>query len=354
MKGPIIIVAGGTGGHVFPALSLAQELSSCGHQILLFTDPRGAKLINPGLYPSISIKTLPLRPRSRLITFYLSLMMCFIKGLGEVLKHRPIGIVGFGGYPTFTWGVIAGLCRIPLVLHEQNAVLGRTNRLLARWARSITLTFKPTLYAQSGVLSGVPVRDEFQVQDYSLPLKHEPFRLLVLGGSQGAAIFSTLIPQAVHLLPVFCQRKLEVIHQCPSNDLPKLEAAYERLELKTFFLAPFFYNVAELIKSAHLIIARAGASTIAEITTIGRPAIFIPFPYAKDDHQTVNAKNVANKEGGWFFPQEEFSGERLALFLKNILTSPALLHLMAEGAQQQGHKGATQKLSKLVLECFMH
>lgn len=349
MKKPIIIVAGGTGGHVFPALSLAQELCLQGHDILFFTDSRGAKLISPATH--MPFKVLPLQSRHNLLIFYFSLMWCLIKGFGDVIKYRPRGIVGFGGYPALTWGLLAGLFRIPLIIHEQNAILGRTNRLLAHWSKRVALTFRTGKLDSSQTHTGIPLRRDFKSVDYMLPKQGESFRLFILGGSQGARIFGDIIPLAVQLLPAALQERLDIVQQCCAEDLEKVKKVYEKTAAKTLIL-PFFDHVAELLENAHLVIARAGASTLAEVMTVGRPALFVPFPRAQDDHQTANAQIATMTEGGWLLDQKILTPERVASFLKHVLAAPSILLLVAEGARREGHEDATQKLSKLVLECF--
>ena len=187
MKNPIILVAGGTGGHVFPALSLAQELEAHGQDILFFTDSRGARLIPPTV--ATPLKILPLQSRRNLFIFYLSLIWCFISGLGDIIRYRPQGIVGFGGYPALTWGLLAGLFRIPLIIHEQNAILGRTNRLLVHWAKSVALTFNMEKTDFSGIHTGIPLRKDFKSVDYVLPKQGEVFHLFVVGGSCSLRFF---------------------------------------------------------------------------------------------------------------------------------------------------------------------
>lgn len=351
MKNPIILVAGGTGGHVFPALSLAQELEAQGHDILFFTDSRGARLIPSTV--ATPLKILPLQGRCNLFIFYLSLVWCFISGLGDIIRYRPQGIVGFGGYPALTWGLLAGLFRIPLIIHEQNAILGRTNRLLVHWTKSVALTFKMEKTDFSGIHTGIPLRRDFKSVDYALPKRREVFHLFVVGGSQGARIFGEIIPQAVQLLPVFLQERLDIVQQCCAEDVEKIKKAYGKTAAKTL-VSPFFSHVAELLENAHLVIARAGASTIAEVMTVGRPALFIPFPGAQDDHQTANAQAAVMAGGGWLFNQKILTAERVASFLERGLTCPSILLLAAEGARRESHQDATQKLSKLVLECFAH
>lgn len=414
-KRSIIVVAGGTGGHVFPALALAEELRTQGHDIIFFTDPRGAKFmpvpqdfqqdfhnatpqktnqesrepcavfmkyqndvdLDPDvrrphslrdedckLLPgNIVVRVLPLQSRRNPVKFYFSLVRCLLKGLSDVRRYRPKIVAGFGGYPALTWGLIAGLFRIPLIIHEQNAILGRTNRLLARWANCVALTFKSVSPAfgphemvtgtrtSTSTVTGVPVREAFKSVDYNSPKGQESFRLLVLGGSQGARIFGDVIPKAIQLLPKPLQERLEITQQCGIEDLDKVKRAYEGTGVK-ISIAPFFHHVAALLEASHLVIARAGASTIAEITTVGRPALFVPLPGARDDHQTANARTVVSAEGGWLFDQRTLTPERVASFLRRTLECPSILLLAAEGARREGHQGATQKLSKLVLACL--
>ncbi len=352
MNAEIIIVAGGTGGHVCPALALARYLHHHQNQNIVFhTDPRGVHYIKAS-EESFKVVVMPLQSRQYPWKFIKSLVRCFWQASKEVVRQKPRAVVSFGGYSALTWGLVAGLFRIPLILHEQNARSGRTQRLLAWWAKCTALTFDPApqqaLKKGNQKLTGLPLRSEFKKKSYQIPTSSEQFRLLITGGSQGAQFFNDLLPHAISLLPEAWRRRLHVDQQCVITEQETIQKAYDHLQVSAT-LTPYFEDMVAKIAAAHLIIARAGASTLAEIATVGRPAVLIPYPYAQDDHQTVNAQVYIKKERGWWFDQKKVTPQRLANFLEQILENPQLLILAAESAAQASHMQATEAVSDLVL-----
>ncbi|MCJ2184619.1 undecaprenyldiphospho-muramoylpentapeptide beta-N-acetylglucosaminyltransferase [Novosphingobium sp. 1949] len=310
MSGPsrhYVLAAGGTGGHLIPAFALAAELHARGHHIALITDERGAKI--PGKPEYLTTHVLPqgrIAGRNPL---------GWLKGARGVLRGRsmakrlfesfqPSAVVGFGGYPSLPTMLAASAMKVPSVLHEQNAVLGRVNRYFAGRVDAIAtpcedVDFLDRKYAAKVTLVGNPVREEV------LALREEPFpefgedslfRILVTGGSQGARILSQVIPEALAMLPTALRSRLQVIQQCRPEDI---EAVRERYAVHGIpaELATYFENMAERLAGAHLFIGRSGASTIAELTAVGRPAILIPLPYAMDDHQVANTREIVAAGG---------------------------------------------------------
>ena len=363
---PLFIVAGGTGGHVFPAWALAcywVDNQRGEGEVVFWTDPRGYQVLQAAdvsLHPHIHIRVMPLRSRQNPLGFYFSLLHCFWRGLGQICTGRPAGVVGFGGYPALTWGLLAGLFRVPLVIHEQNAILGRTNRLLAYWAKSIAIGFDDPLKAlkiqyPNAVVSctGTPVRGPFEKRPYLLPNDTDNlFHLVVLGGSQGARIFSDVVPEAIARLSVRDQKRLRITQQCASvtGDLEDLQKKYRKTNASVT-IAPFFKDIPHLLGKAHCVIARSGASTLSELSVVGRPALLVPFPAARDDHQMANARAFTAKERGWIIPQHNLTPQRLAVFLENILNCPQSLIWAAESAAAQSSVKALEKLSQLVMTC---
>jgi UDP-N-acetylglucosamine--N-acetylmuramyl-(pentapeptide) pyrophosphoryl-undecaprenol N-acetylglucosamine transferase len=355
-----MLAAGGTGGHLFPALALAQELGRRGIAVDLVTDMRGDRY--GGDFPARAVYRVPsatLAGRSPAAAAAAAWLL--VRGvaaafrlLGEV---RPGALVGFGGYPSFPPLVAARLRKIPAALHEQNAVLGRANRLLARHVTAIATSFEPTLHLEGPArararLTGNPVRDlviQCAARDYEPPASEGPFSLLVFGGSQGARFFSDVMPPALALLAPELRARLFVVQQCREEDLARVEAAYRDAGIRSH-LATFFANLPEEMAKAHLVIGRAGASTVAELTAKGRPAIFVPLPHAIDNDQLQNARRLAESGGAWCIEQKELTPERLASALARLLGSPEALAQAAAAAKRQGRPDAVVRLADLVEE----
>jgi UDP-N-acetylglucosamine--N-acetylmuramyl-(pentapeptide) pyrophosphoryl-undecaprenol N-acetylglucosamine transferase len=355
-----MLAAGGTGGHLFPALALAQELGRRGRTVDLVTDMRGASY--GADFPARAVYRVPsatFAGRSPLAVGWAAWML--VRGIGAAFKLlgevRPAALVGFGGYPSFPPLVAARLRGIPTALHEQNAVLGRANRMLAPRVSVIAASFAPTKHLEGPALArtqltGNPVRDEviaWSATDYQTPASDGPFSLLVFGGSQGARFFSDVLPPALALLPDQVRAQLFVVQQCREEDLARVEAAYQSAGVRAH-LAAFFPNLPEEMAKAHLVIGRAGASTVAELTVIGRPAILVPLPHAIDNDQLQNARRLAESGGAWCIEQKELTPERLANALGRLLSAPEALAQAAAAAKRQGRPDAVERLADLVEE----
>lgn len=357
----IVLAAGGTGGHVFPAEALATELLARGHQPVLITDRRGKAF--GGALNGLAVH----RIRSGGIAgvgLAERIGNAFALGLGvfdarAALKRiMPQAVIGFGGYaalPTLTAACWLGL---PTAIHDQNAVLGRANRLLASRVGRICTAFDrtervPAAAAAKLIKVGMPVRPAFLPQRehaYMAPAVEgeTPIRVLILGGSQGAKVFSDVIPAAIGRLPLALRRRLRIAQQCRPEMLDETREAYAPLQLD-IELAPFFADVPARLASAHLVIARAGSSTIGELTAVGRPAILVPYPFAIDDHQTANARALADAGAAWLLPQPAFSVEGLAAMLIARLGDPASLVDTARAAAAAGVPDAASRLADAVL-----
>ncbi|TSD88697.1 undecaprenyldiphospho-muramoylpentapeptide beta-N-acetylglucosaminyltransferase [Mycobacterium sp. KBS0706] len=354
---PILLAAGGTGGHVFPAEALARTLIARGHAVRLATDPRGrafgdrlpevpvdavrSATVAPGLVGKLKTATL--------------LGLGYLDASGVLRRHRPAAVVGFGGYPSAPTVLAASRAGIPVLLHEQNALLGRVNRWLAGRAAAIAAGFP--LQAAAGQenrrveVTGNPVRPAIAAKSgapYPAPTEEGRLTLLVLGGSQGARVFSELIPAAVALLPEGLRARLSIVQQCRPEDIESCRGRYAAIGADAT-LATFFDDVPERLAAAQLVICRSGASTAAELGVIGRPAILVPYPFAMDDHQTANARAIAASGGGWLMPQSDLTPEVLASRLEHLYTRPSVLVEAAGAARAAAHPDAADRLADLVL-----
>jgi UDP-N-acetylglucosamine--N-acetylmuramyl-(pentapeptide) pyrophosphoryl-undecaprenol N-acetylglucosamine transferase len=352
----IALAAGGTGGHVFPAEALAQELISRGYELVLLTDRRGQA------YGGTlgQIKTYPLRAggiagRGWFKRFKSALnLMCGVFQARSLLKElRPAVVVGFGGYASIPGMFAAVQRKLPTVIHEQNAVLGRTNRLLAgRVSRIATSFTEVEAMPKSAHVEcvGMPVRPQIAALAeavYQEPETDGPINLLILGGSQGATVLSEIVPAALKALPEDIRNRLLISQQCRPADIDAVQAAYDDSELDVD-LQTFFNDVPERLSAAHLVIARAGASTVAELTAAGRPSVLVPYPHAIDDHQTANAHAIEDTGGAWLMPQDAFTVDSLTARLTTLLTRPGILERAASCAQASGRPDAAQNLANLV------
>ncbi|MCZ6587944.1 MAG: undecaprenyldiphospho-muramoylpentapeptide beta-N-acetylglucosaminyltransferase [Alphaproteobacteria bacterium] len=356
---PIMIVAGGTGGHMFPGVALARALSLRGHRVVFVSDARGAAVSRENLGLPAEIERYEVSA-GRLgggifITGrgLLALIMGFTEARRLVRRLQPSLAVGFGGYPTIPPILAAGLAGVPTIIHEQNAVLGRANRRLARGARAFALSFERTAKlsdagAARARVVGNPVREEIAAlatHPYTPPT--DIVQVLVLGGSLGAQVFSKIVPAAFESMPPEARLRFRVAQQCRPEDIDGVRATYRTLQMPVE-LATFFDDVPQRLARSHMVICRAGASTVAEMTAAGRPALYVPFPHAADDHQTDNARAVENGGGGWVFPQPEFTPGALAGWLEAALEDPQALASVANAARTLGNPSAADRLADMV------
>ncbi len=354
----IVLASGGTGGHIFPARALAEELVSRGVIVTLMTDVRGEKYEK--LFPGVSIVSVRSGSPSigglfGKIKAGVNIVLGTLQAAIKLRKIKPVAVVGFGGYPSMPPCTAASLIGIPLILHEQNAVLGRVNKLLSSQAKGIATSFHytespDTAVAKKMMYTGNPVRSEILELHgcgYDAPEKDSKISLLILGGSQGATVLSEVIPQAIGKLPAELQKRLQVTQQCRPEDIVDVKATYASSEADTE-LATFFGNIPDLLKNCHLAITRSGASTIAELAVSGRPAILVPYKFAMDNHQLKNAENEVARGAAELVLQDDFTVETLVPMLTNLLTHPDKLSVMARSAAQLGETEAARKLADLV------
>ena len=352
-----VLAAGGTGGHMVPAHALAEELMLRGHRCALVTDDRGARI--PGLFDKVQVHILPAGRLSGGPLGWLKAGRSILAGRAMASRlyetFRPSAVIGFGGYPALPALLGAQKNGIPTLVHEQNAVLGRVNRLLAGRVDAIATSY-PDVHrlaeAHGGKthLVGNPVREEvLALRDQPFPPLSEDgvFRLLVTGGSQGASILSSVVPDGLSMLPEHFRRRLQVTQQCRAEDIEQVRARYAKLGIPAD-LATYMPDLPERLAWSHLIIARAGASTIAELTAAGRPAILIPLPSATDDHQTWNAREMAKAGGARMIAQRDFTPVELAKQMQKLGIEPKALANAAERARAVGRPKAASDLADLV------
>ncbi len=353
----VILAAGGTGGHMVPAHALAAELKRRGHGVALVTDDRGARI--PALFKDVPIHVLPAGRMGGGPIAWLRAVGSVIAGRREAKKlyrqFRPDAVVGFGGYPAFPALLAASALHIPTILHEQNAVLGRVNRLLAGDAEAIATAYeqvdrlKPRFLGKT-VLVGNPVRDEVaRLGEAPLPPfdEYAPLKILITGGSQGASVLGEVVPEGLGALAPSLRHRLQVVQQCRPDDIEQVRARYAALGIPAD-LSTYIADMPDKIADAHLVIARAGASTIAELTAAGRPAILVPLPSATDDHQTANAREMAKAGGARMIPQDEFTAEALARQVEALAEDPQALANAASRALSVGRPNAASDLADLV------
>lgn len=352
-----VLAAGGTGGHMIPAHALAAELMARGHHVALITDERGARI--PGLFEGVQTHILPAGRMAGGPLGWMKAARSIMAGRAMAMRlyetFEPSAVIGFGGYPAFPALIGAMKAGIPTAIHEQNAVLGRVNRLLAGKADAIVTAYpdiqrlKPALAGKTHLL-GNPVRDEvLALRDQPFPALSEDgiFRLLVTGGSQGATVLSDVVPEGLGLLPLNFRRRLQVTQQCRIEDIDRVRATYAELEIPAD-LATYLPDLPERLGWAHLVIARAGASTIAELTAAGRPAILIPLPSATDNHQTYNVREMVDSGGARAIQQSNFTPVELAKQMQKLALEPGALANAAKRAWNCGHPNATKDLADLV------
>ncbi len=351
-----ILAAGGTGGHMMPAHALAAELIRRGHRVSLITDARGAKI--PGLFDGADTHILPAGRITKNPLSWLPGARAIYGGRALALKIfdevKPAAVIGFGGYPAFPALLAAKSAGVKSAVHEQNAVLGRVNRLVAGFVDAIAVAYPkmkrlPGGYLGKTHLVGNPVRDEvLALRDQPFPAlgPKEQVRILVIGGSQGATILSDVVPDGLARLSIPASR-LHVTQQCRAEDVDRVRARYSDLGIRAD-LATYFENIPDLLAKSHLVIGRAGASTIAELTCAGRPAILIPLPSATDDHQSANVQEMVEAGGACALSQSDFTPDRLAKAVDQIGLSEESLMDAAGRARSIGRPNATGDLADLV------
>ena len=355
--GTYVLCAGGTGGHMVPAHCLALELMARGHKVHLVTDERGLRF--PGLFAGVPVTKVDAASTGR--SGWRSLPgVALAIWRGRSASRRlfrdihPRAVIGFGGYPALP-GLLAGLSLyLPCLIHEQNAVLGRTNRYLAPRVRAIATSFARVRrmegsWQRRGHFIGNPVRPEvLAARDVPFDENAARLKILVTGGSQGAAVLNRVVPAAVALLPPSVRANLDVTHQGRDEDREAMLAEYRAAGIEPVIAADFPDLPAEMA-SSHVVIARSGASTVAELAVMGRPSILVPLPIATDDHQADNAAALVAAGGAQMIRQNDFTPERLAQALTGWLADRKALGEAAAAARAAGHPEAAKRLANLVI-----
>ena len=349
----ILIMAGGTGGHIFPALAVAENLRARGWNIVWLGSRAGmeATLVAPRGYVMAWISMSGVRGKGwlRMLVLPLQLLIAFWQSARAIFAHRPDVVLGMGGYASFPGGMMASLLNRPLAIHEQNSIAGLANRVLARLADRVLAGFPDAFGAATAVIwTGNPVRSEVAAvaaPEQRYRARSGPLRLTVIGGSLGARVLNETMPQALALLPA-AGRPL-VTHQAGARQLAAAEANYQRAGV-TVTLTPFITDMAAQYAQSDLIICRAGASTIAELAAAGIASVLVPFPHAVDDHQTGNARFLAERGAAVLVPQSEFTPHKLAGLLRGF-TREALLG-MAQKARSVSKPDATRMVAEACME----
>ena len=358
-KPRVVLAAGGTGGHVFPAEALAAELSSRGYQLALVTDRRGGDLSGRlGELETHRVRAGGIAGKgvfARILSA-IELMVGTVQAWFLLRRLKPAVVVGFGGYASVPTMLAAAYSGTKAAIHEQNAVLGRANRMLASRVETIATSFEkvseiPENAKSNIIVTGMPVRLAVTiVRDRAYPSisREGDINLAVFGGSQGAHIFSVVVPDAMKRLDESLRRRIKITQQSRQEDIDLANSVYRTIGIEAE-LSTFFNDVPDRIADAHLVICRSGASSIAELTTIGRPAILVPYRHAVDDHQSRNAYAVDEVGGGWLIPEKAFTGVVLAERLAALFAIPRILENAATAAKSAGVPDAAARLADMVV-----
>jgi UDP-N-acetylglucosamine--N-acetylmuramyl-(pentapeptide) pyrophosphoryl-undecaprenol N-acetylglucosamine transferase len=353
----LVIAAGGTGGHMFPAQALAEAMLAKGWRVKLSTDERGARYAG-GFPDAVEINVVKSATFARGgIVAKLAVPFRILTGVAgamwRMFRERPDVVVGFGGYPAIPAMAAAWVFRIPRMIHEQNGVLGRTNRVFAKRVDKVACGIWPTTLPEGveGVHVGNPVRASVLERAGAgyIPPGDYPMSILVMGGSQGARILSDIVPPAIDALPEHIRRNVRVAHQARDEDMQRF-ATYYADALISADVQPFFDDVPNRMSEAQLVITRSGASTVADVSVIGRPAIFVPYAAATGDHQTANARQLVDAGAAILIPEDAFTVKALTAQIETILTNDAGALKMAQAALACGIPDATTRLVALVDE----
>jgi UDP-N-acetylglucosamine--N-acetylmuramyl-(pentapeptide) pyrophosphoryl-undecaprenol N-acetylglucosamine transferase len=358
MVAPVLVAAGGTGGHLFPAEALAAALGQRGVPVHLVTDHRAERY--GGAFPEqtihvVSSATLASRNPIAVAKTFIKLGGGYLQARALLAQLKPAAVVGFGGYPTLPPLLAAAWSGVPSLIHDANAVIGRANRLLAPRVTAIATSFpdvfgdRPELAAKA-TLTGNPVRPAVvDAAATPYPAPGDPLQLLVFGGSQGARIMADIVPAAIGLLDAGLRGRFAIVQQARDEDLRRVRDAYARLTVKAE-TAPFFADLPARIAASHLIVSRSGASTVAELAAIGRPSILVPLPHALDQDQFANAGVLEAAGGAIRLTQDVFTPRRLAAELTALVGAPSRLTAMAAAAKSVGRLDAADRLADLVLK----
>jgi UDP-N-acetylglucosamine--N-acetylmuramyl-(pentapeptide) pyrophosphoryl-undecaprenol N-acetylglucosamine transferase len=330
-----VIATGGTGGHIFPALVLLNKLKRKGHKSLIVADNRFLnfkdQIPKDANYKIICTGSLVGNIFAKLLTL-IKIILGIFQALLILYRYKPNMVLSFGGYISFPTMVAAVILRIPLLIHEQNSVIGKANRILLKWTDLISISFEKTkglgkVNKDKVFVTGNPVKDEIiKIRNKAYPVikPNKKIKILVLGGSQGARILSKVVPDAILALDDQLKKHIEIFQQCRKKDIRKVQDKYNKHEIKAT-TATFFNDVPQKLAVSNLVICRSGASTVSELIAAGRPAIFVPLAIAADHHQFFNAKAMSDKNAAWIIEEKEFNCFNLSRLLNKLLGEPKLL-----------------------------
>ena len=351
----LLIAAGGTGGHMFPAQALAEAMVAKGWRVRLSTDPRGARYA--GGFPAevervvVSSGTFARGGAVARILVPFQIAGGVLSALARAVWDRPSVVVGFGGYPSIPALSAAWILQLPRMIHEQNGVLGRVNQIFARRVAQVACGTWPTQLPAGveGHPVGNPVRQAVLDRAAApyMPPGDYPMSVVVIGGSQGARVLSDVVPAALAALPAALKPLVRIAHQARDEDHARVVAAYQAADM-TAEVAPFFTDIPRRLAEAQLVISRAGASSVADISVIGRPAILIPFAAATADHQTANARGLVEAQAAVLCAERGLDAAQLSAQIASILTTPERAEQMAAAAHAQGRPDATIRLAAMV------
>ncbi|OJV15983.1 MAG: undecaprenyldiphospho-muramoylpentapeptide beta-N-acetylglucosaminyltransferase [Alphaproteobacteria bacterium 33-17] len=354
----IVIAAGGTGGHIIPAIALKDNLINLGHKVTFITDKR---FENYGFKEDDNFIKLDIPKFSKnpfkLIHFAFKVLALSLRVSNTFNKIKPGIIIGFGGYPTLPALIAGWLNKIKMAIHEQNTVLGRSNKLFLPFVKVVATTFPdiinfPNKHRNKLFLTGMPIRSEIEaIASLPYPAINENTKLniLVIGGSQGAKVFADVVPEAISMLDKNQRARLRINQQCHSADeISSVEERYKSMGVNAE-VSLFFKDMPHKIAPAHLVISRAGASSVSEMLLCNKPCVLVPYPHAKDNHQLYNAKHLENIGLAWVIEQSYFSAESLSNIFRQILINPEILHTKSETARNKQTFSSTSSLANMLV-----
>lgn len=350
----LVIAAGGTGGHMFPAQALAEEMLEKGWRITLSTDARGARYAG-GFPDQVTIRQVASATFARggilaKLMVPLRIATGTLAAMARFLGDRPDVVAGFGGYPSIPALAAAWVLRVPRMIHEQNGVLGRVNQVFAHRVNAVACGTWPTVLPAGvqGRHTGNPVRSSIlAVAQSPYPNSEGPIRIVAFGGSQGARVISDTVPAAIARLPETLRKTLEVAHQARPEDDARVRMVYEDAGV-TADIQPFFHDMPNLLTAAHLVICRSGASSVADLSVIGRPSILIPYAAATGDHQSANARGLVDTDAAILIPETALDPASLSEHIMTVLLTPGVGKEMSRNALSQGKPDAAKELAGLV------
>lgn len=355
MNCKIVITTGGSGGHIFPAQAIAKALLDKGCEVIFITDKRGKEFqgLNVPTYRLMAEHVMGRRLFGKIKGAF-KLLGGAMQALILLKKLKPDMVIGVGGYASIPAVMAAHLWRTPVILHEQNAVLGRANRMLSKGVRMICTSFNPTQRMPKGIptiFTGMMARPNIvAVENTPYPKIEKEFRLLIFGGSQGTRFFSRHLPAVLLSLPPVLRKKIVLTQQVRPEDMDFVQKAYAKADFKSVTLASFFDNMPQLLTESHLIIGRAGASTLTELMVVGRPALLFPLLSAADNHQMENALQFCNGGGGWVLSEAQVTDKQILAFIQDLMENPKKLATAAQKAHEQAKPRAAETVANIVLD----